>query len=145
MRRILDSLRSLFGRGDDDDRRSAPRAVVAAPAHLLAGVTRDGRKVIAATLNLSAAGLALAIPSRDAWARPVSTGDRLQIALDLYPLGTVELTGQVRRVEGAEEGVLSGQVLAVRIVQMGHLERALYLQYLGTRGWERAAAGGTEE
>lgn len=145
LRRILDSILSLFGRGDDDDRRSAPRAVVASPSRMLAGVTHDGRKAVAATLNLSAAGLALAVPSLDAWGRPVSKGDRLRIALDLYPLGTVELVGLVRRVEDTEEGGRPGQVLAVKIVQMGHLERSLYLEYLGTRGWERAAAGGAGE
>lgn len=143
MKRILDSVRSVFRRGDDDgDRRAVPRVVVAAPARLLASITRDGEKVIASTVNVRVAGLALAVPPLD---RPISKDDRLQITLDLHPLGTVELFGLVRRVEDAEYGGRPGQVLAVTIVEIGHLERALYLEYIGTRGREKVLAGDRQQ
>jgi hypothetical protein len=141
MKKILRLIRSLFER-EPDDRRSAARVVVAAPARLLAGLSLDGQKIVAATVNLSAAGLAVVVPSPHIGTRPISKDDRLRITLDLHPLGIVEMIGLVRRVEGAEEGVRYGHVLALKIVQIGHLERALYLEYLGTRGWESVTAAG---
>jgi hypothetical protein len=65
----------------------------------------------------------------------------LKVALDLHPLGTVEMEGLVARVEAAGGEETPGHVLGVKITRMGDGDRALYLQYIGTEGWERVLSG----
>jgi len=68
-------------------------------------------------------------------------GTELKILLDLHPLGTVEMDGLVARVEAMEEGERSGYLLGLKITEMSNDDRALYLEYIGTRGWERVLSG----
>jgi hypothetical protein len=47
----------------------------------------------------------------------------------------------VIRVERAGEAGRPGYILGVRITGMSGGDRALYLEYIGTRGWERVLSG----
>jgi hypothetical protein len=71
---------------------------------------------------------------------PVSEGSGLRITLDLHPLGTVGVEAVVARVEAAgEQG--PGHILGVRITAMSEDDRALYLQNVGTKGWDSVLSG----
>lgn len=137
MGRFLDSISSLLRRTPEAEERPAPRFVVSAPARLLLSLSREGGhdKLIAATTNISASGLAVLVPHLYIGTLPVSEGSRLRITLDLHPLGTVVMETVVARVEAAG-GEGPGHILGMRITAMSEDDRALYLQYIGTRGWE---------
>jgi hypothetical protein len=117
--------------------QAAPRFVVSVPARLLLSLSHEGGigKLVAATTNISASGLAVLVPHLYIGTLPVSEGGRLRITLDLHPLGTVGMEAVVARVEAAG-GEGPGHILGVRITAMSEDDRALYLQYVGTRGWE---------
>jgi len=149
MVRILATLRSLLRRTPAADEQAAPRFVVSTPAHLVVGIADaramhsagTGRKLIGGTHNISASGLAVLVPSLDTGSRAIMEGTELKILLDLHPLGTVEMDGLVARVEAMEEGERSGYLLGLKITEMSNDDRALYLEYIGTRGWERVLSG----
>lgn len=143
MGRILKSIKSLLQRTPEADEQPAPRFVVSVPARLLLSLTHasGSEKVIAATLNISASGLAVLLPHLYVGTRQVREGTGLKITLDLHPLGTVEMDGVVARVQAAGEDETPGHVLGVKITRMSDDARALYLQYLGTRGWENVLSG----
>lgn len=124
--RILDSVKSLLRRPPVAEEQPAPRFVVSVPARLLTSLSHAGGpgKVVAATVNISASGLAILVPNLYVGTRPVGEGSELKITLDLHPLGTVEMKGLVVRVETAGEGERTGHVLGVRITRMGEGDRA---------------------
>jgi hypothetical protein len=127
----------------------APRFVVALPARLLLSITHDEeaasgttpQKLIGSTHNISASGVAVILPSLDVGHRAVGEGGAVRVTLDLHPLRTVELRCLVLRVEAITEGEQPGHLLGLKIVGMSNDDRALYLEYIGTRGWERVLAG----
>lgn len=143
MGRILSSLKSIVRRTPEAEERPAPRLVVSVPARLLMSLSRgDGsQRVVAATLNVSASGLAVLVPDLYVGNRPVVEGARLKTTLDLHPLGTVGMEGLVARVEPSGEEGQPGHILGVRITEMGESDRALYLHYIGTNGWESVLSG----
>ena len=51
------------------------------------------------------------------------------------------MSGLVVRFESAEGGGTTGRVLRVKMTQMSEDDRALYLRYIGTKGWERVLSG----
>jgi hypothetical protein len=128
---------------------AAPRFVVALSARLLLSISHDeeaaggstSQKLIASTQNISASGVAVIVPSLYVGNRPVGEGGAVRITLDLHPLRTVELRGLVVRVEAISEGERPGHLLGVKITGMSNDDRALYLEYIGARGWERILAG----
>ena len=105
MGRILGSIKSLLRRAPEADEQPAPRFVVCVPARLLLSLSHDSSpgKVIASTVNISASGLAVLVPHLYVGSHRLSEGDGLQLTLDLHPLGTVEMTGLVARVEATQE------------------------------------------
>ena len=129
---------------------AAPRFVVALPARLLLSIsheedTTDGSarsKLIGSTENISASGAAVIVPSLYVGSRAISEGCAVRITLDLHPSGTVEMSGVVVRHEALEDSERPGHyLLGVRITKMSHSDRALYLEYIGAKGWERVLAG----
>lgn len=76
MRRILGQINSLLRRAPKAEEQAAPRFVVSVPARLLAGITDAAAmqgaparpKIVGGTLNVSASGLAILVPSLDAGA-----------------------------------------------------------------------------
>jgi PilZ domain len=129
---------------------AAPRFVVALPARLLLSISHDEeaaggsphQKLIGSTQNISASGVAVVVPSLYVGNRPVSEGGAVRITLDLHPQGTVEIGGVVVRHEALEDGERPAHhLLGVRITKMSHGDRALYLEYIGAKGWERVLAG----
>lgn len=127
---------------------AAPRFVVAVPARLLLSISHEEetggstpRKLVGSTHNISASGVAVIVASLYVGNRPVTEGGAVRITLDLHPLGTVEVRGRVARVEAFSEGERPGHLLGVKITDMSNDDRALYLEYIGTRGWERVLVG----
>jgi PilZ domain len=143
MGRILDSIRSFMRRTPEAEEQPAPRFGVSVHARLLLSLSHaDGPgKVIASTLNISASGLAVLVPDRYVDTRPVTEGSGLRITLDLHPFGTVEMDGLVARVEAAAGEQAPVHILGVKITHMSEDDRALYLQYIGTKGWESVLSG----
>lgn len=111
VRRIIDSIRSLLRRTPGADEQATPRFVVAAPARLLAGITDGaaaqsagtGRKLIGSTHNISAGAIAVLVTSLDMGSHLIAEGSALRVALDLHPLGTVEMDGLMVGVEAARK------------------------------------------
>lgn len=143
MGRILDSIKSLLRRTPEAAEQAAPRFVVCVPARLLLSLSHNSSpgKVIASTQNISASGLAVLVPHLYVGSHRLTEGEELKISLDLHPLGTVEMEGRVARVEATSEEGSAGHILGVRITGMSAGDRALYLQYIGTKGWERVLSG----
>lgn len=140
---ILESIKTLLRRSPEADERPAPRFVVSVPARLLISLSHAGGadRVVAATVNISASGLAVLVPHLYVGTRPAGEGSELKITLDLHPLGTVEMEGLVSRVEAAGDEQPPGHILGVKITRMSDGDRALYLQYIGTKGWEGVLSG----
>lgn len=126
---------------------AAPRFAVALPARLLLSLAPEGapagRRVIGSTLNVSETGLALVLPSPEAGGPGVSAGDRLDVQLEVYPAGVVGMMCEVVWHRPNEGGEGAGLVVGARISGMGHGDRARFLEYLATHGWEKASGGST--
>jgi hypothetical protein len=138
--KIKDVLRGLFRRLGEET-RSAPRFVAHASARLVLRLTREDAKgsanhLFGGTLNISETGLAVLVPSSAVGSHLISEGDELQAALDIHPLGVVMMRCEVARVGRLERSVGFNTVLGLKITEMNHKDRALYLEYIGTRGWE---------
>jgi hypothetical protein len=71
----------------------------------------------------------------------MTEGSGLRITLDLHPFGTVDMDGLVAHVEAAAGEHAPVHILGVRISHMSEDDRALYLQYIGTKGWESVLSG----
>ena len=140
LKRLARTLSSLLRPGVPPERRVAPRFAVGLDARLLLTITAGrGARLVGATLNVSEAGLAVVLPGSGH--RAAGEGSRLHIRLELFPDGVVEMEGVVVHREECDEGDPSrGSVVGVRITGMSHGDRARYLEYLGTRGWERASS-----
>lgn len=149
LRTILSSRRAP-ARADE----AAPRFVVALPARLLLSISHEEEpagggappKLIGSTENISASGVAVILPSLYVGNRAIGEGGALRITLDLHPSGTVEMSGVVVRHEALEDSERPGHhLLGVRITKMNPNDRATYLEYIGTRGWERVLAEGDSQ
>ena len=128
LKKLALALSSLLRRPRTPGRRAAPRFAVGLDARLLLTATAGGgARLVGATLNVSETGLAVVLPGSGH--RSVGEGSRLHIRLELFPDGVVEMEGVVVRREECAEGDPSRG----------------YVEYLGTRGWERAAAGDAAE
>jgi hypothetical protein len=147
MRPVLNSLRRLISRrrggpAGKAELTTAPRFAAVLPARLLLNITPQGspgRRLIASTVNVSETGLAIALPEQETQGRRVSAGDRLDVELDIYPAGVIGLTCEVVWQGRFEAGRTTGHVVGVKITGMSQDDRARFLEYLATHGWERAA------
>lgn len=146
--KLIPRLRSLFRRPSPEP-PIAPRVVVHIAAELLLYLAPDdpvdeSHKLVAGTHNLSETGLAVLTSSLIIGNTLIPEGSPLRLALDLYPLGVVKMGVEVVRIERlAEEGQQFNNLLGLKITQMSHQDRARYLEYIGTAGWERVLAEGT--
>lgn len=91
-------------------------------------------------MNISETGPTVLTPSLAAGTHLITEGSELQVALDIYPQGVVTMRCLVVRIERLEQAD-GFNMLGLRITQMNHADRALYLEYIGTHGWERVLAG----
>ena len=148
MKRALQSVLSLLRRKKAGP-NVAPRFVVALSARLLISMTHShdkgdensGKKIIGSTRNISVSGIAIIVPSVYIGGREVTNGSTVRITLDLHPMGLIQLTGVVMRHELVEEeDEQIEHLLGVKITEMNPDDRALYLEYIGTRGWESIKA-----
>ena len=140
-----DMIRRLFRRPADEP-EVAPRLVAHINARLVLrlSVERDGgdnHQIVGGTLNISETGLAVVIPSLADGARLITEGSELQVTLDIYPQGVVRMQCTVVRIEPLEQADEFNKILGLKITQMSHADRALYLEYIGTLGWERVLSG----
>ena len=148
-RKLALALSSLLRRRTPGRGAAAPRFTVGLNARLLLTVTAGaaqprptagGARLVGATLNVSETGVAVVLPGPGAGEHPLGDGSPVHITLELFPDGVVEMEGVVvRREECAGGDPSRGYVVGVRITGMSHGDRARYVEYLGTRGWERAA------
>jgi len=145
---MLKTLRRLLSPGSRGNAAkagltTAPRFAVFLPARLLLSVTPSGapvgRRSIASTVNVSETGLAIALPAHGWGGRRVAAGDRLDVELDIYPSGVVAMTCEVVWHRPFEAESRAGHLAGVKITEMSHTDRARYLEYLATHGWEQAA------
>lgn len=148
MKRALRAVLSLLRRKRADP-NVAPRFVVALHARLLISMTHSpdkgdenlGKKIIGSTKNITVSGIAIIVPSVYIGGREVTNGSTVRITLDLHPMGLIQLTGVVMRHELVEEeDEQIEHLLGVKITEMSPDDRALYLEYIGTRGWESVEA-----
>jgi hypothetical protein len=122
--------------------------VVSIPARLLLSITFNddstaysGKKLIASTQSISESGLIAIVATLSAGTRSLSEGDELQVTLDLHPLGLVEMNCLVVRLNDVTEDEELSYLLGLKITMMRPNDRALYIEYLGTHGWEKVLAG----
>jgi len=138
--RFKDAVSRLFRRPQEEP-AVAPRFVAHVSARLVLRLTFEsagGRAdhLFGGTMNISETGVAVLVPSPAVGPHLIKVGDEFQATLDIYPLGVVTMRCQVARVEGPERAEGFDTVLGLKITEMGHRDRALYLEYIGTRGWE---------
>jgi hypothetical protein len=144
---VLNTLRRLIsgrrrGSAGKAELTTAPRFAAVLPARLLLNITphgSPGRRLIASTVNVSETGLAIALPSVELGGRRVSAGDRLDVELDIYPAGVIRMTCEVVWHNTFEAGPTTGYVVGTRIAGMSQDDRARFLEYLATHGWEKSA------
>lgn len=101
----------------------------------------NDQHLIGGTLNISETGLAVLTPTLAAGADLITEGSELRVTLDIYPQGVVTMRCVVVRIERLEQDDEFNNILGLRITQMSHADRALYLEYIGTRGWESVLTG----
>lgn len=144
LRRILS--RRAAGSAGETELTTAPRFAVFLPARLLLNAAPSGappgRRIVASTVNVSETGLALALPTPEVGGRKVSAGMYLDVQLDIYPAGVVGMTCEVVWHRPFAAGRAAGHIVGLKITDMSHTDRARYLEYLATHGWEKAAGGG---
>lgn len=141
-------LRSLFRRKPVET-KVAQRVVVELSAQMLlclspdAPVTSPNQKIVGGTLNISETGLAGVTSSLLIGGTAISEGSKLRLELDLHPSGIIRMMAEVVRIEKmeAEEARQFNNLLGLRIVEMSHADRARYVEYIGSRGWEQVVKG----
>ena len=143
MKDTLRSILTLF-RHSGSEYIPAPQFEVALPACVLLNNPQDesanSRAVRCETLTISEGGLALVIPTAQAGGVAAVKGETLRITLNLITLGTVRMYVMVLSQELVERGNESACLLRVRITGMSPRDRALYLEYIGTRGSQKSLA-----
>lgn len=138
--RIKDAVLRLFRRPSDEF-RDAPRFVAHASARLVLRLSLESaggsaQHLFGGTLNIGEMGVAVLVPSPAVGSHLITEGDELQAALDIHPLGVVMMRCQMARVRRLERPVGFNTMLDLKIAEMGHKDRALYLEYIGTQGRE---------
>ena len=145
MKRLLRNL-SLFRRAPEPP-QVASRFVASVPARLLLSIAHakgcrghSQKKLIGSTQNISESGLAIIVPTLSDANGPISEGDELRVTLDLHPLSMVEMNCLVVHLHEVRENESLDYLMGLKIIMMNTNDRAIYLEYLGTYGWEKAAA-----
>lgn len=140
LRRLLS--RKSFTQSRKIETAAAPRFAVFLPVRLLLSITtggaREGRRTVASTLNVSETGLALMLPMFEIGGRKLSVGTMLDVQLDIYPAGVVSMTCEVVWHRLYQTEAAKGDIVGLRITDMNHTDRARFLEYLATHGWEKA-------
>lgn len=148
MKHLLRSL--LPSRRSPEPPQIALHFVVSIPARLLVSISpesaarRSGgpsQTLIGATQNISESVLAVLVPSVNLGNGPISEGGELFLTLELHPLGVVEMSCLVAGIEKVTKGEEESYLLGLKITRMSADGHALYLEYIGTYGWEKVLAG----
>ena len=136
------SRRSAGGATKSTGLRTEARLALYLPTRLLLSVApageKESRRIVASTINVSETGMAVALPEAEAAGQGLCAGQRLDVQLDVFPAGVVGMSCEVVWRDRFESREQTGHVLGLKVVEMSHRDNARFLEYLGTRGYERA-------
>jgi hypothetical protein len=151
---MLDAVKRIFraapaSRRTPTQPQTALSFVVSLSTRLLLSISPDsaapneafGQKLIGTTRNISESSLVVVVPTLQAGQHIISESSEVRVALDLHPLGLVEMNCLVVLLNEQIEGEGPDYLLSLKIRKMSTKDRALYIEYLGTYGWEKVSAG----